>query len=178
MANAKKEATTTNKESEGTVDKIRELLFGAQMENYEQHFQRLETLLAAETRRTMEDLLGRLMATEAALNQRIEKAEQNQERERKERILAFNTVNETLQKAFLQLKERLDAFEKTTGQNVADLRDSIEHESHSLGSQIKALRDEFTLSLKDDTTRLDRQKVNRQQLADLLLGISNELNRS
>lgn len=178
MGNIKKEAVLTQSESAGAVDKIRDLLFGTQMESYDQHFQRLETMILAENRRSADDLSRRLQAVETSLTQRLEKSEQALERERKERIAAFNSVNEALQQSFQQLNDRLDTFENATDRNIADIRDTLEHESQSLASQIKALRDEFSQTLNDEASRLDRQKVNRQQLADLLAGLSNELNRS
>ncbi len=178
MVNVKKEAILTHKESDGPVDKIRDLLFGTQMETYEQQFQRLESMIAAETRRAADDMGKRLQAVETLLNQRLEKSEQALERERKERMAAFNSVNDALQQSFQQLNERLESFEGATDRNIADIKDMLEHESHSLTTQIKALRDELTQTLNDEISRLDRQKLNRQQLADLLSGLSNELNRS
>ncbi len=178
MGNVKKETVLTQKEGDGPVDKIRELLFGNQMDSYEQHFQRLETMIVAETRRTADEMGRRLEAVETLLNQRLEKSEQNLERERKERMTAINTINDALQQSFQQLKDRLETFEGATDRHIADIKDLLEHESESLASQIKALRDEFTQTLNDETNRLDKQKVNRQQLADLLAGLSNELNRS
>jgi small-conductance mechanosensitive channel len=178
MGIAKKEAILTPKGGDGAVDKIRDLLFGTQMENYDQHFQHLETMIVAETKKSTDEMGRRLQAVEALINQRLEKSEQALERERKERVSAFNSVNEALQQSFQQLNDRLDTFESTTDRNIADIKDTLEHESRSLAAQIKALRDELTQTLHDEANRLDRQKVNRQQLADLLLGLSNELNRS
>jgi hypothetical protein len=178
MGNAKKETLLTHKDSDGTVDKIRNLLFGTQMENYDQHFQHLETMIAAEAKKSVDEMGRRLLAVETSFNQRIEKSEQALERERKERITAFSSINEALQQSFQQLNDRLETFESASGRNIADIKDTLEHESQSLTSQIKTLRDEFTQTLNDETNRLDRQKVNRQQLADLLSGLSNELNRS
>jgi hypothetical protein len=178
MSNTKKEAILTHKSSDGAVDKIRDLLFGSQMENYDQHFQRLETMIVAEVRRSTDEMGKRLQSVETAFNQRLEKSEQSLELERKERVTAFNSINEALQQSFQQLNERLEIIESATDRQIADIKDTLEHESQSLTSQIKALRDEFTQSLSDESNRLDRQKVNRQQLSDLLSGLSNELNRS
>jgi hypothetical protein len=178
MSNPKKEAILTQTESGGAVDKIRDLLFGTQMESYEQHFQRLETMIVAETRKTADEMGRRLQAVETLFNQRLEKSEQALERERKERVAAVNSANEALQHAFQQLNDRLVNFEGATDRNFMDIKDTLEHECQSLASQIMALRDELTQTLNDETHRLDRQKVNRQQLADLLSGLSNELNRS
>jgi (p)ppGpp synthase/HD superfamily hydrolase len=178
MSNVKKETISTQKIGDGAVDKIRDLLFGTHMENYDQNFQHLETMIVAETRKATDEMGRRLQAVETLLNQRLEKSEQAMERERKERDKSLNSANEALQQSFQQLNDRLDTFESTTGRNIAEIKNTLEHESQSLASQIKALRDEFTQTLSDETSRLDRQKVNRQQLADLLSGLSNELNRS
>jgi CRP-like cAMP-binding protein len=178
MDKVKKETIPAPKENEAPVDKIRELLFGSQMENYEQHFQRLESMIIAETKRATDEMIKRLAAVETLLNQRLEKSEQALEREQKERIATVNAVNEATKNAFLQLNNRLDSFDSATNRNLTDIKDALDYESQNLASQIKALRDELTQSLQDESGRLDRQKVNRQQLADMLAGISHELNRS
>ncbi len=161
--------------SNGAVDKIRDLLFGTQMDNYDQHFQNLETMIVNVSKTSSDQMAKRLMALEAALNQRIEKTEQTLERERKERIAALTRVNETLLQSSQQLHEQLQKLEGSTSQNIADVKILLDQQAKSLNSQIQTLREQFNQSLNDQATRLDAQTIKRQKLADLLSEASKQL---
>ncbi len=171
---------TTNKveitaENTGTVDKIRDLLFGSQMDSYDHHFQKLEAMIISESRKSMDEMSVRLIALETSLNQRIGKTERTLERERKERIAALDTIKDTLQQSFQQMNDQLQKIEGSSTQNIADVKMLLDQQTQSLGSQIQTLREQFNQSLNDQATRLDAQTIKRQKLADLLSEISNQL---
>ena len=66
---------TSDSTSNGAVDKIRDLLFGSQMDNYDQHFQYLESMIATEARKSLDEMNTRLIALETSFVHRIEKTE-------------------------------------------------------------------------------------------------------
>ncbi|MEE9412475.1 MAG: hypothetical protein V3V22_05420 [Methylococcales bacterium] len=174
MGNANK-VEMTAQDRAGAVDKIRDLLFGSQMENYDQHFHHLETMIVNASKTSSELMSTRLMALEISLNQRIEKTEQTLERERKERIAALDAVNVTLQQNFLQLNDQLQKVEGGTTQTIADVKILLDQQTQGLSSQIQTLREQFNQSLNDHATQLDAQINKRQKLADLLSKVSKQL---
>ena len=175
MGNTSKVEVTA--ENNGPVDKIRDLLFGPQMDSYDQHFQQLETMIANQSRRSIDEMNLRLMALEASLRQRIEKAERSLQRERKERIAAIDTVNDTLQQSFQQLTDQLQKLEGSSTQDMTEVKILLDQQTQSLSSQIQTLREQFNQSLNDQASQLDSQTIKRQKLAGLLSEISTQLAR-
>ena len=178
MSNEKKQPISTQKDSNVAVDKIRDILFGSQMDSYEQHFQRLEEMIVAEVRKSADGVNTQLKTLETSINQRIEKTEQTLELEKKQRVEAFNTVNTAQQQSFQQLQDQLQKLEHVSSTDMESIKVSIEQQVQSLSSQTLSLRDELSQSLNDETRRLDKETVNRQQLADMLAKLSQQLNES
>jgi phenylalanyl-tRNA synthetase alpha subunit len=179
MGNAKSEMTALDSHTQsnnGAVDKIRDLLFGSQMDSYDQHFQHLETMIVKESRAAIDQMSTRLITIEAAFNQRIEKTEQTLEQERKERITALDVVNDALQQNFQQLNDQLQKLEAGTAQNITDVKILLEQQTQSLSSQIQTIREQFNQSLNDQATRLDAQIIKRQKISTLLSEISTQIN--
>ncbi|MEE9355716.1 MAG: hypothetical protein V3U75_09030 [Methylococcaceae bacterium] len=166
---------TSDSTSNGAVDKIRDLLFGSQMDNYDQHFQYLESMIATEARKSLDEMNTRLIALETSFVHRIEKTETALENEQKQRVEGLNTVHDQLQKSFEELHNALEQLEADSNQNILTIKSSMEQHKQNLLDQITTLRSDSIQSLKDETKRLEGQTVNRQQLRDLLARLSSNL---
>ncbi len=155
-------------ETAGNIDKVRDILFGGQMRDYDRRFSRFEERFAQEIAELKEDMRKRLAALEqfvkletAALGERI-KAEHD------ERTGAAKDLAR-------EMRESAKASEKKIGQ----IDDSIEKLQRELRKQIlelhKRLTDDMHGKIDDVTARLNQEsgdlrndKTDRAMLAALL----------
>ncbi len=174
MVKGNKEQAITEP-ANGAVDKIRDLLFGQQMDGYEQNFQRLETMIFSHVKQATDEMNSRLIAVENAIDKRVETTQLALKIEQEERIQAIDAINTRMQQNYQQLSSQLHALENDSTGNLKDIKVTLEQQNQSLGSQLQALREQFNLSLNDQAARLDKQTIKRQKLAGLLSEISSQL---
>jgi DNA anti-recombination protein RmuC len=162
------DARAASEEGTGNIDKVRDIIFGGQMREYERRFARLEERLLQETAELRDDVRKRLAALEqfatgetASLADRL-KAERD-ERSDAEKELARGTA------------DAVKAFEKKTGQ----IDDTISRVQRELRQQMLELHQRMTDDLRQKIdevlTRLGREatdlrtdKADRSTLAALL----------
>lgn len=98
----------------GSVDQIRDIIFGAQMRDYEERFSALESRLIDEARALREDVQNR-----------FEALEQNLQAERGERGAATDKVIEELRSTARSIGERSDKDREELQSQIAETRDAI-----------------------------------------------------
>jgi hypothetical protein len=98
----------------GSVDQIRDIIFGAQMRDYEERFSALEARLIEEARLLREDVQNRFHALE-----------QNLESERGERGAATDRLVAELQATARSIEARADKDRDEIQNQIADTRDAI-----------------------------------------------------
>jgi len=143
------------------VDKIRDILFGANMREYEKRFARLEERLTKSSEALRDDLKKRFDALESYVKDELEaiatrlKAEKVERSENlKELTRESRDAAKALEKKNVQLEEQLDAAQ-------TELRTKI------LGGQIQKSKDELEASLEREAETLRNDKTDRAMLADL-----------
>src|ERR1700757_5411858 len=123
------------------VDKIRDILFGSNMREYEKRFARLEERLNKSSEALREDLKKRFDSLESYVREEMESLGQRLKTEKSERAESLKELtresrdnSKSLEKKVLQLEDQLDSAQ-------ADLRSKILEQSKSLGSQIENSKD-------------------------------------
>jgi len=149
------------------VDKIRDILFGSNMREYEKRFVRLEERLTKSSEALRDDLKKRFDSLESYVKDELEaiatrlKAEKVERSENlKELTRESRDAAKALEKKNAQLEEQLDAAQ-------TELRTKILEQSKALGSQIQKSKDELETSLERETETLRNDKTDRAMLADL-----------
>ncbi|MEO0973754.1 MAG: hypothetical protein AAFX85_11720, partial [Pseudomonadota bacterium] len=101
------------------IDKIREIIFGGQMRDYEQRFALLERQLTERTQRLGNDLTRRLDTIEKDLRSDISKLGEQLVAEARERGAERDSAARALREADTAIKARLDELAKSGGEEVA-----------------------------------------------------------
>jgi DNA mismatch repair ATPase MutS len=170
--NEEKTAANGELREGANVDKIRDILFGSNMREYEKRFARLEERLTKSSDALRDDLKKRFDTLESYVreemdsnNQRLkaEKAERNEGLKELTRETRDNT--KTLEKKLSQLEEQLTSAQ-------GDLRARILDQSKSLSNQIQKVKDEIEAALEREAETLRNDKTDRAQLADLFAELS------
>jgi len=163
----------------GNIDKVRDILFGGQMRDYERRFQRLEERLIRDTAELRDEIRKRMAALEQFVKQEAASLADRIKTEHDERTDATKELAR-------DARESAKAFEKKTGQ----LDDHIGRVQRELRQQILELQqrltddvgkkiDEVVVRVSKETGELRTDKADRATLAELLtemaLRLTNEL---
>lgn len=160
----------------GNIDKIREILFGGHMRDYEKRFMRVEERLTKESLDLREDTKRRFDALEAfikaefaALSERL----QAEQRTRDEAVLGlWRGVHDTGQ----ALTAKLAELSEQSARAQSDLRQQILAQSNELSDEIRQKQDETTALLQREVADLNHGKTDRSSLATLLTEMALRLN--
>jgi DNA repair exonuclease SbcCD ATPase subunit len=163
-------------DSGGNIDKVRDILFGGQMRDYDRRFSRLEERLVQETAELKDDVRRRLTALEQFVKGEAASLADRIKTENDERTDATKDLSR-------ELREQAKAFEKKTG----GLDDQIGRVQRELRQQIlelhQQLTDDLRRKIEEVLARLGREsaelrhdKTDRATLAALLTEMAMRLN--
>jgi hypothetical protein len=156
----------------GNVDKIRDILFGSQMRDYDKRFARFEERLLKETADLREDVKRRFTSMEAYLKNEITALTDRQKTDQ-------GTNTDTIKEISRDLKESIKANEKKAAQleeqnakAQRDLRQHILEETKRLTDEIEQKNRELAALVERETQDLRISLTDRLALADLFAEVS------
>ncbi|MBA3767420.1 MAG: hypothetical protein H0W99_10600 [Acidobacteria bacterium] len=160
----------------GNIDKIRDILFGVQMRDYEKRFARLEERLIKEAGDLRDDTKKRFDALELYIKQEFESLTQ--------RLIAEqHTRGEAVEALSLGITDTARAFEKKAAQmdeqsakSKSELRQQILDQSKSLNDDIRQKYEQLTAALQREAADLRTDKTDRSALAALFTEVAMRLN--
>ena len=150
------------------LDKVRDILFGVQVRDFERRFARLEERLLKETTELKEDVKRRLEALENYARQESEalagqiRAEQNARGEAQRDL--SRELNETA-KAF---DRRTGALDEQLAKSQRESRQQLLEQYQRLSDDIRTKMDDVLATLAREAQELRTDKTDRAVLASLL----------
>jgi hypothetical protein len=161
----------------GNVEKIRDILFGGYIRDYEKRFRRLEERLALENQRVRDDLLQRLKNLEDALAHETDSLSEKLKTDRQERILGQQDLAQELNVLKNELNNRFAQVDEQVVKEVKQLRQQFHSRSQELASQLRLQGENLTGLIKQEVAQLQEEKVNRTDLAAFFTEFAFRLNR-
>ena len=162
--------------SAGSLDKVRDILFGAQSREYEKRIIRLEERIVRESADLRGEIKTRFDSLEAYIKGEIEsltdrwKAEQGERAESvKELSRELKDLTKTVEKKTVQLDEKVTKTQR-------DLRDQILDQSKNLSSDIRQKYEDLSAALDREASELRNDKTDRSALADMFTELALRLN--
>jgi len=140
----------------GNVEKIRDILFGPQMRDYEHRFARLEETLMKESADLRESTRKRFDALETYIRKEFEALESRLKSERDER----GNLGDVLVKRIGELHDQTSAAQR-------DLRGAILEQSKDLREEMERRHLEISATLERRFQELRKDKTDRAALAAL-----------
>ncbi len=159
----------------GNVDKIRDILFGSQMRDYEVRFARLEESLRKESADLKESIKKRLDGLEGYIRKELESLEARLKSEKDERTESHREVSADLKSTAGSLSKKIAEVENQNGQAQRELRKELLQQSNSLSDEIRAKNDELASLLDRRVQELRNDKTDRAALASLLTEVAMRL---
>ena len=158
------------------IDKIREILFGVQMRDYEKRFARLEERLLKESSDLRDDTRKRADALEAFVRSEFEALSERLVAEQRNRDESVQNLSRELQDTGKNLERKLAQFDEQTTRAQAALRQQILDQSKSLSDEIRQKADELSALLDRQVAELGDAKTDRAALSALFSEVALRLN--
>lgn len=162
-----------------SLEKVRDILFGVQVRDFERRFARLEERLAKETSDLKDDLKRRLDALEQYTRQEAGSLGDQLRAEQSARADAERDLSRELQDAAKALERRIAAVDEQLVKSQREFRQQMLEQYQRLTDDIRQKVDEVLAALARETGDLRADKVDRAMLASLLhemaMRLGNEL---
>jgi CHASE3 domain sensor protein len=149
------------------VDKIRDILFGSQMRDYEKRFVRLEERLAKASDALRDDMKKRIDSLETFVQAEVEALGARLKAEKSERVEALKDLTRETRDTGKSLEHKLSALEEQLAGAQGDLRARILEQSKTLGAEIRKSQSDLESALEREATILRHEKTDRETLGDL-----------
>ena len=164
--------------SDANVDKIREILFGGQMQDYELRFTALENRLASAAAELREETRARLDALEAYAKKELGALGDRLTSERRERTEAIASAAADGAAVSSAIELRIDALDERTSTDNSDLRDQLLQQSKALGDDLRRVQRALAEQIEAESRALRATKTDRQALAGMLADVAVRLSES
>ncbi len=151
----------------GNVDKIRDILFGSQMRDYESRFARLEETLVKETTEIRESSRRRFDQLENYIRREFEAVQARLKTERDERSDSQNNQARELKEMGDSLSRRLRDLDDRESNVERSLRNDLLQQARDLTEEIRVKHDELASLLDRRAEELRDTKTDRAALATL-----------
>ena len=180
-ADSKSSANTEPDVKEGAnVDKIRDILFGSQMRDYEKRFVRLEDRLTKDAEALREEVRKRFDSLEGFVQKEVESLGQRLKAEKAERAESLKDLGRELREAPRESKSASGTWTTNWPKSTAEIRSKILDQSKALTAEIASKHRELVSLLDREVQALRVDKTDREALADLFaefgMRLKNEFN--
>ena len=156
----------------GNVDRIRNILFGSQMRDYDGRFQRLEERLAKDATSLRADLQKRLDALEAFMKGEAESLTNRLKTEQSERGHAIDKLARDLAETAKGLEQKIGHLDEQTAKDIRDQRQQLLEQSKALSAEIKDKHDQLKAGLDNEAQLIRGAMTGRESLAEMLTEVA------
>jgi hypothetical protein len=156
-----------NDSAAGNIDKIRDIIFGSQMRDYEYRFVRLEEALKKESSDLRETTRRDLEALESFVHKEIAALESRMNTERDERTENHSRMAADLSATSTSILKKIGEVENQEAQAKREIRNDLLQQSKELSDAIRRNVEELEALLDRRVQELQHAKTDRAGLANL-----------
>ncbi len=160
----------------GNIDKIRDILFGSQMRDYDRRFTRLEERMQRENTELKDEIRKRLEALEGYIRSEVDALSSRLKTEQSERGDSVKEVARELKEITQSLEKKTAQLDDLLNKSHRDLRQQALDQSKQLMEEIHAKHQALSMSLDRAVQELTVDKMERNGLADLFTEMALRLN--
>ncbi|MDQ6655292.1 MAG: hypothetical protein M3Y80_05710 [Verrucomicrobiota bacterium] len=154
------------------VDRIRDIIFGSQMRDYDGRFQRLEERLVHDAASMRGDVQQRLEALEAFMKGEVESMTNRLRSEHTERDQALGKLAQDLAETARGLDLKINHLDQQAAKDIRDLREKLLEQSKKLGEEIRDKHEQMKSGLEQEAQQIRGAMTGRAALADMLSELS------
>ena len=160
----------------GNIDKIREIIFGGHMRDYDTRFTRLEARLAKESVDLREEAKRRFEVLEMFIKREFEALAERLQTEQRHREESVQSLSRALTETGQALEAKLLQSDEGSARAQRDLRQQILDQSRSLSDEIHQKHVEMSATVEREVANLNQDKPSRSHLASMFSELAARLN--
>lgn len=172
-----KATAKTDDSDEADVGKIRDILFGAQMADYEQRFKALESALERRVSAAVSEATSQHKALQERLVSEVEKLTQINAQEASERAQAVANLERTARETAARIDERIAELDEHLAKENAEIRHELFDSHQQVLTETKALLGTLDEVVQTSNQDLQDKKADRTELAGLFESFAQTLTR-
>jgi vacuolar-type H+-ATPase subunit I/STV1 len=162
---------------EVSVDKIRDLLFGNQMQDYDRRFSELEERSLQRFKDIESETARSLSAFEANTKKHVDTLVSQFREEKDQRADADKEIERALREQGQAMEKRIRSMSDQLSQLDRDMADRLTRESQALREEIKQKTTDIRLMIEKMFGELSNVKTDRNLLAGLFVEVAKCLNQ-
>lgn len=163
-------------EESGNVDKIREIIFGGHMRDYDQRFLRLEARLVKDGADLREETKRRFDVLEMFIKREFEALAERLQIEQRHREEQVQGLSRSLTETGQALEGKLGQLDEHSARAQRDLRQQMLDQSRSLSEEIHQKHAEMSTAVEREVANLNQDKPSRSHLASMFSELAARLN--
>ncbi len=175
--NGSANATEADEQAEGNVDKIRDILFGGQMREYERRFERLEAEFSRKLTQFDNEMKTKVEHLDAHAKREFDKVTKKYTQEKKERVAALAEMSTSVTNLSARIDERLGELDDALAGEGKEIRRDLENTRIEVMDETNRLVGELSELMKVESDTLQDTKADRAELASLFTEFAMRLNR-
>ncbi len=177
MMSDDKDKTQLTADQGGNVnlDKIRDILFGAEARETDKRFARLEERLLKEAERLRNDVKNRFDSLEQYMKKETETVMDRLKTEQAERTEAVKDVSKELRDLAKTVEKKTAQLEDRVTKGQRTLRDQLLDQNNLLTDEIRKTREDLSSTFDEAIQELRTEKPDRAALAELFMEVSMRL---
>src|SRR6516165_9458070 len=160
-----------------SVDKIRDLLFGNQMQDYDRRFANLEERFLQRFRDIESETARNLGAFESNAKKQVDSLATQLRDEKDQRAEAEKEIERALREQNQALEKRIRSLSDQVSQLDRDMSDRLTREAQSLREEIKQKNTDIRQMIEKMFAELSNVKTDRTLLASLFVEVAKCLNQ-
>jgi Zn-dependent oligopeptidase len=164
-------------ESAVSVDKIRDLLFGNQMQDYDRRFAQLEERFQQRLKEIESEAARNLSAFESNSKKQVDSLAAQLRDEKEQRADGDKEIERMLREQNQALEKRIRSMTDQLAQFDRDISDRVTRETQSLHEEIKQKNTDARQTIEKMFAELSNVKTDRTLLASLFVEVAKCLNQ-
>jgi chromosome segregation ATPase len=159
------------------VEKIRELLFGNQMQDYDRRFDKLEDRLQQKMREAEDEAARSLKSTESSLKKQLDSMAKQFQKDKDVLAEADKSLDRSLRESLQALEKRVSQAADEIGRLEREYTERLEEASQDLREESRKRSEELHATIERMFSELSSVKTDRNLLAGLFVEIARCLNQ-
>jgi hypothetical protein len=163
-------------ESGASLEKVRDLLFGVQMRDYDRKFARLEERIAKETADLRDEVRKRLSAIEGVIQREVDSISDRLKAEQDNRAKATADLSRELSETAQTFEKKTTQLDDQGARGLREMRQQVHDQEQRLLEELRLQADEIIARLARESQELRSDKADRAGLAALFTEMAMRLN--
>jgi DNA anti-recombination protein RmuC len=173
--NARPDGGTDGAAGGGNIDQIRDIIFGAQMRDYDRRFAQLEERLLKDSADLRDELSRRYTALEDYIRREIEALGERLAGEQRSRSTQLQDLGGALEQLNRTADRRITELSEESARGQRDIRADLARQAATLGEDLQRRTAELGGALKREADELHTRKVDRAALGALFAEVAARL---